>query len=80
MKLTTTVVLSKIRFWQHVKIEIMKRDTGRETHTERERERERKRGRVITGVGIRWTQMLKIRKFTKKKVNEYTVLRNKSVP
>ena len=35
----------------------MKRDTGRETHTQREREREkeRKRGRVIAGVGIRWT-------------------------
>ena len=46
----------------------------------RERERERERGREITGVVIRWTQMFKIRKFTKKKVNEYTILRNKSVP
>ena len=45
MKLTTTVVLSKIRFKQHVQIEIMKR--------ERERERERERSREITGVGIR---------------------------
>ena len=45
MKLTTTVVLSKIRFKQHVQIEIMKR--------ERERERERERSRGITGVGIR---------------------------
>ena len=35
MKLTTTVVLSKIRFKQHVQIEIMKR--------EREREREKQR-------------------------------------
>ena len=43
MKLTTTVVLSKIRFKQHVRIEIMKR----------ERERERERGREITGVVIR---------------------------
>ena len=41
MKLTTTVVLSKIRFKQHVQIEIMKR------------ERERERSREITGVGIR---------------------------
>ena len=45
MKLTTTVVLSKIRFKQHVQIEIMKR--------ERERERERERSREITGVVIR---------------------------
>ena len=45
MKLTTTVVLSKIRFKQHVQLEIMKR--------ERERERERERSREITGVGIR---------------------------
>ena len=65
-----------------MKIEIMKRDTGREAGREREREREREgeRSCVITLVGIRWTQMLKIRKFTKKKVNEYTILRNKSVP
>ena len=35
MKLTTTVVLSKIRFKQHVQLEIMKR--------EREREREKQR-------------------------------------
>ena len=37
MKLTTTVVLSKIRFKQHVQIEIRKRDR------EREREREKQR-------------------------------------
>ena len=37
MKLTTTVVLSKIRFKQHVQIEIMKRER------EREREREKQR-------------------------------------
>ena len=30
MKLTTTVVLSKIRFKQHVQIEIMKRERERE--------------------------------------------------
>ena len=37
MKLTTTVVLSKIRFKQHVQIEIMKRER------ERDREREKQR-------------------------------------
>ena len=44
MKLTTTVVLSKIRFKQHVQIEIMKR--------EREREK-RERSREITEIVIR---------------------------
>ena len=37
MKLTTTVVLSKIRFKQHVQIEIIKRER------ERQREREKQR-------------------------------------